>query len=282
MQPRVFDCFTFYNEFDLLELRLKELWSVVDYFVIAEANSTHQNNPKPFYLKDNFSKFEQYKDKIRLVTVEDMPMSPDTWVNERFQRRAIQRGLHDLRPTDIVIVSDCDEIPRSNIILDIKNATSSYDRYNLHVILSCFKLNYVMVNPKIMNGNIMVTKGRAFTNPQTEREYGFPWTEKPADIQHLYHAGWHFSYFGGTEFAKNKIKNFAHSETNNSQILNSLDVDELIKHKVFLAKFNGEERFEYVKVDDYFPLTVINNLEHYAEYIIPNAEKTVFDIYPNK
>lgn len=279
---RVFDCFTFYNEFDLVEIRLRELWNVVDYFVIAEANTTHQNNPKPFYFKENFEKFDEFKEKIRLVSIEDMPLSPDTWVNERFQRKAIERGLYDLQADDIVIVSDCDEIPKSEIIKLIKEDRSLdiYDRHNLHVILTCFKLNYLMVNPKIMNGNIMVTKGSAFTNPQAEREFGFPWVHKPGNMNHFHHAGWHFSYLGDTDFAKNKIRNFAHAETNKSEILDSLDIDSLIKDKVFISKFNGEERFEYVKVDEYFPKTVVENLSKYSKHIIPNAEKTVFDIYP--
>ena len=54
---RVFDCFTFYNEFEILELRLAELYDVVDHFVICEASTTPNNNTKPFYLKDNISLF---------------------------------------------------------------------------------------------------------------------------------------------------------------------------------------------------------------------------------
>ncbi len=46
---KVYDCFTFYNEFELLELRLRALWDVVDYFVLVEADRTHTNKPKPFY-----------------------------------------------------------------------------------------------------------------------------------------------------------------------------------------------------------------------------------------
>ena len=279
---RVFDCFTFYNEFDIAELRIQELWDVVDYFVIAEANTTHQNNPKPFYFNDNWERFEKYKSKIRHIMVNDMPMSVDTWVNERFQRKALERGLTDIRSTDIIIVSDCDEISRPEAVIAIKEDTTvnNYDRYNLHIMMSYFKLNYVMVNPPSMHGYIMVTRGRVFTDPQKERELTFPWSSKPDDIAHINHAGWHFTYFGETEFAKNKIKNFAHAESNTPKILDSLDVDSMIADKVGLLRFEGQERFEYVKVDDYFPVTVLNNIDKFSAKIIPNAEKTVYDIYP--
>jgi hypothetical protein len=126
----------------------------------------------------------------------------------------------------------------------------------------------------------MVTRGRVFTDPQKERELTFPWSSKPDDIVHINHAGWHFTYFGETEFAKNKIKNFAHAETNTPKILDSLDVDSMIADKVGLLRFEGHERFEYVKVDDYFPVTVLNNIDKFSAKIIPNAEKTVYDIYP--
>jgi hypothetical protein len=277
---RVFDCFTFYNEFDILELRLEELWNSVDFFVIAEANRTHQNNPKPYFLKDNWDKFKKYESKIRHILVDDMPNSANSWENEMFQRKAIERGLTDLAPDDIVIVADCDEIPRPDAIDMIKVDPNDYDRYKLGIMMSYFKLNYLMVNSQL-HCNIMVTRGRVFTDPQTERGYTFPWTQKPtSEIIAITHAGWHFTYFGNTEFAANKIKNFAHAETNTPAILDKLNVDWMIENKVGLLGFDGTEKFEYVQIDDYFPETVQNNLEKYKDKIVPNAVTFVTDIYP--
>ena len=47
---KIFDVFTFYNELDLLELRMNILGNSVDYFVINEANITFTGKPKPLYL----------------------------------------------------------------------------------------------------------------------------------------------------------------------------------------------------------------------------------------
>ena len=280
-EQRIFDCFTFYNEFDLLELRIKELWDVVDFFVIAEANTTHQNRPKSFYLKDNWTQFEKYASKIRHIMIEDMPNSPDTWVNERFQRRCIARGLYDLTPNDIVITSDCDEIPRAEVIKTIKNDHNDYDRYMLSIPVFLFKLNYLMTIPNVMHKNIAVTRGRVYKDPQYEREYLFPWAqrESSAKVITIKHSGWHFSYFGKTDFAINKIQNFAHAETNVPNIVDRLNVDKMIERKVGIAWEEGTERFEYVVIDDYFPNTVLNDLEKYKDMIVPDATANVYEFY---
>jgi hypothetical protein len=287
---RVFDCFTFYNELDIAELRIQELWDVVDFFVIAEANTTHQNNSKPFYLKDNWARFEPYKEKIRHIMIEDMPCDKDTWVNERYQRFSLSRGLTDLQPNDIVIVSDCDEIPRPAAIAAIKEDTNDYDRYILAIPLNYYKFNYMMVTPVHKQNNIMVTRGRVFTDPQNERARTFHTGNLPPHYADdhlciLEHAGWHFTYFGQTDFAKNKIANFAHNETaglvaEKIGSMDNLNIDWMIENKVGLGGFNGNKRFEYIQIDEYFPKTILDNLDKWQHMIVPNATKSVYSYYP--
>jgi len=273
---KIFDCFTFYNELDLLEIRLEEMWNTVDYFVIVEANSTHQNNLKTFYLKDNWMRYEKYHSKIRHILVNDMPMHPNTWVNEQFQRSAIGRGLFDLESNDLVIVSDLDEIPRATTVEHLRTNLVD-DRCVLHIPMHCFRFNMIMTQPYAMHGKIMVTKGSVFVDAQQERELTFNLNNQ---FLRFAHAGWDFSYLGNTEFAKNKIKNFAHAETNIPQIVDNLDVEEMIKNKVFLGKEAGAERFEHVVLDEYYPKVIVQNQEKYKNFIVPGATKTVFDFYP--
>lgn len=273
---RIFDCFTFYNEFTLLEIRLKELWDIVDYFVIAEANITHQNNPKPFYLKDNLHFFQDYLSKIRLVTIEDMPNSSNSWVNENFQRAALDRGLYDLQPDDIVCISDCDEIPRSTALEYIKNDVENHDRYILGMPIFYFKFNYMMISPLARQGNIKVTKGRVFVNAHWERS-SFNYIP---GIKELEHGGWHFTYLGNTEFAINKLQNFAHAESNRPDIIDYVNVEEMIKQKVGFGWHNSNEQFEYVTLDNYFPQSIIHDQEKYQDLIINNATNKIYDFYP--
>lgn len=282
---KVYDCFTFYNEFDILEIRLNELWDTVDYFVISEANTTHAGNPKPMYLTEQWARFEKYASKIRRVEVTDVPKTTDSWVIERFQRTSINRGLTDLQPEDLVIVSDCDEIPSSAAIKMIKEDTNDYNRYVLGVPLFYFKLNYMMIKPCAKQRNIAVTRGRVFRDPQAERARTFSIQNLPVgyaddDMCIVDQAGWHFSYFGNTEFAKNKIYNFAHTET--AGIIGNVDtisVEDMVAKKVGLVGENYVDRFEYVKIDDSYPAYITDNLDKWSHMIIPNADQTVEDLY---
>ena len=280
---KIFDCCTFYNEFDILELRLNELWDTVDYFVISEANSTHSGKPKPFLLEENWARFEKYASKIRHLKNTDVPVTNDSWVIERWQRKCIERGLTDLAPEDIVIVSDCDEIPSSSVISAIKEDENDYDRYVLGIPLFYFKLNFKMTG--VRQRNIMVTRGRAFTDPQNERSMTFSLGNLPLGYSSdsfciIDQGGWHFTYFGDTSFTKNKIYSFAHTETAGLVgNVDALNVDWMISNKVGLGGHAGTERFEYVVVDDYFPEYITNNLDKWQHMIIPNATYTVEELY---
>ncbi len=116
----IYDCFTFYNELDLLEVRLHELYDIVDRFVIVEADQTFKGNPKPLYFKDNQKTFARYADKITHVVVEfpagDLTKRLKTrpqnasWARQHYQRDQIAQGLTQAKPDDLIIVSDVDEI----------------------------------------------------------------------------------------------------------------------------------------------------------------------------
>ena len=105
----IYDCFSYWDEDLLLDLRLNILDKHVDYFVIVEGNKTWQNNPKKLKFKlDNFQKF---KDKIIYIPVKDMPEGDNPYKRENHQRNAISQGLKNAGDEDIIIVSDLDEIP---------------------------------------------------------------------------------------------------------------------------------------------------------------------------
>lgn len=113
---RIFDGFTFYNEFELLEWRLKMLYDIVDCFIIVEADRTFQNKPKPLYFAENRQRFEKYADKIRYIPVTDTIECKDNWSIEIYQRNCIARGLQDCQPEDIVMLGDIDEFPDPRVL----------------------------------------------------------------------------------------------------------------------------------------------------------------------
>jgi beta-1,4-mannosyl-glycoprotein beta-1,4-N-acetylglucosaminyltransferase len=111
------DAFTYNGEDDILSVRLELLASFVDYFVIVEADKTFTGIPKD--KKFNLDKFKKYSHKIKyfyIDTLEENPASP--WINEYKQRNSLISGLADLKDDDLFILSDVDEIPSPQAILD--------------------------------------------------------------------------------------------------------------------------------------------------------------------
>ncbi|MDC0518541.1 hypothetical protein OAN68_05345, partial [Candidatus Pelagibacter sp.] len=105
----IYDCFSYWDEDLLLDIRLNILNKYVDYFVIVEGNKTWQNNYKKLRFKvDNFDKF---KNKIIYVPVKDLPDGNNPYLRENFQRNCISRGLTSATDNDLIIISDLDEIP---------------------------------------------------------------------------------------------------------------------------------------------------------------------------
>lgn len=143
---KIYDCFTFFNELEILMIRLEELYDVVDHFVIVEGSLTFTGKPKSHYFAENRHLFSRFEDKIIYILVEDFP-SPtndlrlDAWRREHHQRNQIIRGLSHCAPRDIIIISDVDEIPRHDVIANLPrigknifNLDMQYFRYQLNRI----------------------------------------------------------------------------------------------------------------------------------------------------
>ena len=125
LQAKVYDCFTFFNEFELLKMRFEELNDSVDYFVLVECTETHRGDPKNLYFSDNKHLFEKYLPKIIHVVVNERHPEMGLWEREHFQRNCILRGLQGCDPSDIIMISDVDEIPRPAAIAKLRSRLSS-------------------------------------------------------------------------------------------------------------------------------------------------------------
>lgn len=276
---KVYDCFPFFNELDVLEIRFKELADTVDYFVLVESNLSHSGKPKPYYFEESKDRFASWADKIRHIKVEDMPDTEDSWVREKFQRYCIERGLEDMAPEDVVIVSDCDEIPRAEIVNMIKEDENDWDKYILYIPQYQYRLNYMKIFDRSKNANIMITRGRAFTNAQQEREYTFYWNQKPKDTVFVDHGGWHFTYLGDDEHAIQKIQNFAHTETDTPDMVARHNIAWFVDNKYGHHGPRDQERFEIVQIDDYYPTCITSDLERWQQWVVPNAVFSTTDLY---
>jgi beta-1,4-mannosyl-glycoprotein beta-1,4-N-acetylglucosaminyltransferase len=224
--PRIFDCFPFFNELDLLEIRLNELDPVVDRFVICEAPLTFKGMRKPLYFSENRERFEPFIRKIVHVVIDDMPSGPDekviSWKRERFQRNALRRGLSDATADDLVIVSDLDEIPQASAVERAANHQGKPTVFSFEMTHSQLFVNLKRSgrwNKARMSrlGDIRKLETLRAGGPtwrpnhprilQTARQwkrmsFGMrrlrPWVVVPD-------GGWHFSYMNGPEFIAQKL-----------------------------------------------------------------------------
>lgn len=278
---KIYDCFTFYNELDLLDLRLLEMHTEVDYFVIVEATTTFQNTPKPLYLKDNWERYAQYHNKIIHVIVDDMPLDQDPWQNEKFQRNAILRGLVNANPEDIAIISDVDEIIRASAVKQMRQSDSHV--FGLRMPYFNFKLNY-MLNDTVEKYCVwpVASKVAALSEPEELRNSRwslntFGYNEKFALVELIEHAGWHFTYMGDTEFIRNKIRSFSHAELNTQQVLNQINVDDMIAKGVGFNPLDPRP-FVPVALDSYMP----EHITQYTQYTIQGATTSAATYLPEQ
>ena len=123
----VYDCFPFFNELELLEIRLNELDPVVDKFILVEATRTFQKKPKPLYYQENKERFKKFEDKIIHIVVDKFPgffykwRIPKAWDYDNYQKDQVILGLNNCKSDDVIIISDLDEIPSARLVEKYKN-----------------------------------------------------------------------------------------------------------------------------------------------------------------
>jgi len=275
---RIFDCFPLFNEIELLEIRLKELWDVVDQFVIVEAKQTFSGNPKPMCLLDNKERFAKYMPKIRYVMVDDFPPGLDDWGKETHQRNEIRRELSDVLPDDIVILSDVDEIPRADVVKVVAERgiqpkevfCLSLDWYSYYLNVKLPKKWERQSTRMIRAGDLRdiqslrrvkaPTKGlgrNLLSQIKASKGMGF-WVKRVLVLD----AGWHFTWLGGTEAVALKGSSIAvHSSLPQGE--KSVEWAET-RMNMLLENASG---YTVVDIDESFPSFVRNNLDMFEKHI---------------
>lgn len=229
---KIIDGFIFYNELDLLTYRLNILNDVVDYFVIVESTHTHVGNPKPLFFEENKQRFVRFSHKIIHIIVDDFPFkapninyqNSEQWLNERFQRSAIQRGIDkiSLNDEDCIMISDLDEIPDPTTLHKIKSGGISVTIHKLSMDLYYYNLISKM---DIKWNMLVIITFDLFKKLNLDcnhlRQYNCNIIES---------GGWHLSYFGDATFIKNKIREFGHVELNRPEITTDENIEASIKN----------------------------------------------------
>jgi len=260
----IYDCFMFFNELDLLEIRLNTLNSYVDKFVIVEMDKTHSNKEKIFYFEENKNRFKQFIEKIIYIKITHYPIEyKNAWTYENYHRNMIHEGIKNCNNEDIIIISDLDEIPNPSIIIKYKNKVYGKDTICLNHHIYNYFLNYKDISNRIWQGSRIITFESYMNNkltPQLLRDN--------KSLRLINKGGWHFSYLGGYENIILKIKSYAHQEYNNDEFLN-----ENIKRKIDMGVdlFNQKCQFIPIKPNNKsLPEFIRNNYKQYNNLIYEN------------
>ena len=230
MSLKIIDCFIFYNELELLTYRLNILNNVVDYFVIVESTHTFIGKEKKLFFNDNKILFDTFKEKIIHIIVDDFPHKyphinlneNQQWMNEYFQRNSISRGLDKIHilDTDLLIISDLDEIPDPRTLVDIRQG-------NIVVIINSLEMDlyYYNLNTKLD----MKWYHCKIISYEKYKEITLLCNEiRMLSCPVIQNGGWHLSYFGDSTFIANKISNFSHQEYNSEQFTDLLKIEERV------------------------------------------------------
>ena len=244
---KIYDCFSYWDEDLLLDLRLNILNEYVDYFVIVEGNKTWQNNPKK--LRFNIDKFPNFKKKIIYIPVEDMPDGDDPYLRENFQRNAISRGLVSSSENDLVIISDLDEIPNPVKIEKFKrNMQYAVFRQNHYY----YKINLQSTKNPYWYGSRICIK-RFLKSPQWLRNLKFKkrplWRLDKFRLNNIIQeGGWHFCNLKNAKELLYKYSNVC--ETNDQYA------------------FNQKISTENLQIDKTFPNSILKNVDKYKDWIV--------------
>lgn len=241
----VYDCFNFFNELDLLEIRLNTLNKVVDRFVIVESSRTHQGKSKPFNLEANWDRFKAFHDRITYLKYDKgfphffsrfRPVK--TWDYERIQREKFFEGLTNAKDDDLVIISDLDEIPNP---LEIeKNKVTTTPLIFIQKIYKYF-LNSVCYNetwrgPVLLPYRILkemtIKKARLLRDDKILRREGI-------EVRFIEDGGWHFTTIGNIEQIIEKMEAFAHKEVNTTSLKDSDRILKVIEEVAIFLDIPG-------------------------------------------
>jgi beta-1,4-mannosyl-glycoprotein beta-1,4-N-acetylglucosaminyltransferase len=269
--PKVFDCFPFFNELDLLEIRLNELDGIVDRFVLCESPYTFRGKPKPLHFLENRDRFARFLPRIEHVIVDDLPLGgPEIerafFKKERFQRNALMRGLTTATPDDFVLLCDVDEIPRASAIEGIVRDNGPRAVHVLEMRKYRYLLNLRSAGPWY---KARLARFGDIRKLQMLRVGGPSWAPKQASLGPVLRqwrrmlfgvrprpwirvpdAGWHFTSMNGAKAVSEKMQAYSH-------------VHERFEEEAAVAEHIAEALRKAADPASHFSIEPFDNLPHF-------------------
>ncbi len=281
---KIYDCFMYFDEEVVLDLRLNTLNEFVDYFVIVESVFTHKGEKRE--LKFNHKKFEKFRKKIIYLIYEKEPEGllkikdqendhggyiMNALLRENGQRNFILEGLNCADNEDFILISDVDEIPNLNNI--------HFNNYKEKIIQFRQEMFYYKFNLKLPNLIWTGTKGckkKNLINPQwlrniKDKKYPFFRIDtifsktKYISIKFIDNGGWHFSNIKSAEEIEHKLKSYLHHREFDINPLKTEEIKNIIENKQAIYDLKVDKRVNKIgngsKLENY----PINKLPHYLQ-----------------
>lgn len=277
---KIYDAFIFFNELDLLEIRLNILDAVVDYFVIVEATKTFSGQEKPLFFEENRDRFSRFNNKIihyvtrdtpdsalelreRLqngnltplerdiiettLTTDNVPQDQPHWLREFYQKESIRKALVGVNDNDFCFISDVDEIWNPGVEIDL----GSDKVYKLRQLVYAYYLN---------NRSSEKWAGTYATKYLRVKRGSINHLDTPSKTkyQYLRNGGWHFTNQGGAEMVRKKIESYGHQEYNNDAIKSDIE-KKISSNKDFVGR-----RFRFWTDASELPQYLIEHRSQYA------------------
>ena len=291
---KIYDCFMYFDEEIVLDLRLNTLNEFVDYFVIVESIFTHKGDKRE--LKFNHKKFEKFKDKIIYLIFDKEPKGlskindpknddgeyiMNALLRENSQRNFISEGLKNANDEDIILISDVDEIPNLENI--------NLKKINRNIIQFKQEMFYYKFNLKLPDLEWIGTKAckkKDLITPQwlrniKDKRYPFFRIDtffsktKYTNVQFIDNGGWHFSNIKNAKEIEHKLKSYLHHREFDINPMSTKEIERIIENKQAIYDLKVDKRTNKIgngsKLEKYplvkLPKFLQNNINNYQEWI---------------
>ncbi len=293
---KIYDAFLFFNELDLLEVRLEMLYDHVDYFIISECDTTFSGIPKPFYFEDNKERYSKYLDKIIHIKnensgeinnivnnhegekrnifdsilkfyyeIKDTPLTGNGmphWCRDFLHREFVKIGMSECDGEDLIIFSDLDEIP------DPTKLKLDGESYLIHMKNLIYFINVENTTDKWW-GSIVTKyknlKDKPLNKVRNEMKgYNIIGNTNDLTFSIIENGGWHLTFMGGTNRVQEKIRSYGHQEYNHPFLL--AQVDQKLKSNQDVL--NRGVQIVDIDINDYYPTNMIELIKEKYSYLI--------------
>ena len=294
---KVYDCFMFFDENLVLELRLNLLDKYVDYFVIVESKYNHKGEAKK--LNFDIKKFKKFEQKIIYIIYDQQPSDlykfekEDTkrdidskyifnaYKRENAQRNLISQGLKNASLDDLIIISDVDEIPNLEKI--------NFNKIKNEILIFRQDMFYYKFNLKLSNFKWTGSKAckmKKLISPQWLRSikdkkfafYRFDTffsSTKYRNLKFIEDGGWHYTNMKNAKEIEHKLRSYLHHQEFEANHINLEQIEKIIKSKKAIYNVNADKRQgkfgegpQLIKINsDKIPNYLKNNPQIYSKWL---------------